>query len=548
MINRHRLPRSAVTALAATSSVLGDLRPVRLSRHLLQLRMLAERAPAERTAAVLDQGLAVLTGLQAALPERVAEVIGAPDAGAWSAWCLRRLSGGVTDEVPLAVDLAHAGALATSVAVSAGVDLEAPVPIRAGRVYLPQLGRLRVAADPVWTVGRLTRSGDRISVTWPGGRAERDALTGPGWEPIRRVRFGADGPAELQLDDVSPYRRLYGYRPGDRLSPAEVRRWRELVAEAALVLGERHPRWAYAVREVLSVLVPLAARGATSGLSATARDSIGAVALTMPSDGRQLALTLVHELQHNYVNLLHNIGPLFGPDDADRYYSPWRDDARPLAGVLHGATAFAGVAHFWRRERAAGGRYAELEFALAVRQLRVAVRTLTGAPAGLTAAGRALTSSIAELVADLETYPVDPAAARLAADLASEHEIGWQIRQALRPAPGAGAGQPVVQSPLRRLALRWMGTDRPTIVARGGADPAGLDLLTGAYPAAAVRYARRLLADPGDPDTVTALLICAAHTTPYRGHPADLMAALRDADPAGRAAILAPWISSDPDG
>jgi HEXXH motif-containing protein len=546
MIDRHRLPRAAVTALAATSPLLGDLRSVRLSRHLLQLRMLAQRAPAERTAA-LDEGLAVLAELQAARPEAVADVMGSPDAGAWSAWCLRRLSGGVTDKVPLAVDVAHIGALATSAAVSAGVDVETPVPIRAGRVHLPQLGRLSVAADPVWTVGTLTRSGERISITWPGGRADRDVLAGPHWEPIRRVGFGADNPVDLQLDDVSPYRRLYGYRPGERLSPAEVRRWRELVTEAATVLEERHPEWAYAVREILSVVVPLAARGPTSGLSATARDSIGAIALTMPSDGRQLALTLVHEVQHNYVNLLQNVGPLLQPDGADRYYSPWRDDARPLAGVLHGSAAFAGVADFWRRERRGGGRYAELEFALAVRQLRMAVNTLSGSSAVLTPAGRALTSSIGDLVADCETDPVDPAAARLAADLADDHEIAWQIRQAVRSAPGKDPGQPVVQSPLRRLVLRWMSSDWPRILARGREDPAGLDVLSGAYPAAAERYARRLMDDPDDPGTVAALLTCAAHTTPYPGHPADLLAALRDADAAGRAAILAPWIAADRD-
>jgi HEXXH motif-containing protein len=545
VIARHRLPRSAFTALAATSPVLDDLRPVRLSRHLLQLRMLIEQAPAERAAAAFDDSLAALTALQAVAPAAVADLLGSPEAGAWSAWCLRRLSGGVIDDdVPLVLDLAHLGALAMTVAVAAGVDLEVPVPIRAGAVHLPTTGRLRVAGRELWTVGRMRRSGERILITWPGGRVERESLAGVGWEPIRRARFGADDPVDVLLDDVSPYRRLYGYRAADRLSPAAVDRWRHLLGEAARVLHERHPEWAVAVRRVLTVLVPLAERGATSGLSASARDCVGAVALTLPADGRQFALTLVHELQHNYVNLLHDIGPLFRSDDTDLHYSPWRDDARPLAGVLHGATAFAGVAHFWRREQANGGRLPQLEFALAVRQLRMAVRTLTAPSAGLTEAGQALAGSIVDLVDGFETDRVDATAARVATDLVREHEIAWRIRQAVAPAAD-GSDQPVVESRLRQLALRWMSAGAAEVVAQPGDDPADLAVLAGDYPAAAHRYASRLVADHSDLGAVATLLTSAARTTPYRGRPEDLVAALRDADATGRAAILAPWIAGD---
>ena len=39
------------------------------------------------------------------------------------------------------------------------------------------------------------------------------------------------------------------------------------------------------------------------------------------------ALSALKLAQHNYVNLLHDIGPLFLPDDTDLHYSPWRDGA-----------------------------------------------------------------------------------------------------------------------------------------------------------------------------------------------------------------------------
>ncbi|GLY99022.1 HEXXH motif-containing putative peptide modification protein [Actinoplanes sp. NBRC 103695] len=543
MIGLHRLSRSSVTALAATSPVLDELGPVRLSRHLVQLRLLADEAPAVDRAAGFTECLAVLEELQSGVPDQVANVLGAPETGAWSAWCLRRLLGGVSDDTAFELDLGHLGALGVAVAAAAGVDLEVPIPIRGGWVHLPALGRLRVADPDLWTMGRLRRAGDRIAVTWPGGRADRDGLGGAGWQPIRRIRFGADEPAEFLLDDVSPYRRLYGYRPADRLHAYEVALWQGLVEDAAQVLRERHPEWMPAVRRVLTVLVPLAARGADDGLSVTARDSIGAVALTVPSDGRQLASTLVHELQHNYVNLLHDIDPLFEPGDAGRHYSPWRDDARPLAGVAHGSTAFAGVARFWQRERAVGDRLSELEFALAVRQLRAAVGTLTASAEFLTSVGRALAASIGDLVEAMETDPVDATVGRLAADLAREHEFAWRIREATRSS--AGSDQPVVHTRLRRLALRWMNAGVETIVPRPDDDPADLALLSGAYPAAARGYARRLAADPGDWGALATLLTSLDRTKPYAGDLGDLVAALRGADAFDRAAILAPVIAGN---
>jgi len=72
MTERHRLPRSALTGLACTSSVLDDLHPVRLSRHLLQLRMLARQAPGGASATAFGECLAALTAVQATAPAATA--------------------------------------------------------------------------------------------------------------------------------------------------------------------------------------------------------------------------------------------------------------------------------------------------------------------------------------------------------------------------------------------------------------------------------------------------------------------------------------------
>jgi hypothetical protein len=171
------------------------------------------------------------------------------------------------------------------------------------------------------------------------------------------------------------------------------------------------------------------------------------------------------------------------------------------------------------------------------------VGTLTGAAGGLTPAGRALTASIGELVDTFETRSVDATVGRLAADLAREHEFAWRIRNGSRSA--GGSDQPVVHTRLRRLVLRWMSAGGGEIVSRPGDDPADIALLSGAYPDAARRYARQLLADPADLGRLATLLTCADHMVAYTGRPEDLAAALRDADAPARAAILAPWTAGD---
>ena len=61
-----------------------------------------------------------------------------------------------------------------------------------------------------------------------------------------------------------------------------------------------------------------------------------------------LADHFVHELQHNKLSFVEELGALF--DDArpaGRCYSPWRDDHRSPYGVFHGVYVFLGVHEYW---------------------------------------------------------------------------------------------------------------------------------------------------------------------------------------------------------
>lgn len=59
---------------------------------------------------------------------------------------------------------------------------------------------------------------------------------------------------------------------------------------------------------------------------------------------------MAHELQQLKRSALLDVAALTEPDDR-RCYAPWRDDPRPVSGLLQGAYAFLGVSSFRRTRR-----------------------------------------------------------------------------------------------------------------------------------------------------------------------------------------------------
>jgi hypothetical protein len=62
---------------------------------------------------------------------------------------------------------------------------------------------------------------------------------------------------------------------------------------------------------------------------------------------------LLHEYSHIKLHLLSDCDPLLDPEHhgdgwtKTYYYSPWREDPRPIKGILHGFFVFVEVAAFW---------------------------------------------------------------------------------------------------------------------------------------------------------------------------------------------------------
>lgn len=77
------------------------------------------------------------------------------------------------------------------------------------------------------------------------------------------------------------------------------------------------------------------------------------ISIPQPSEHEitsRLTEAIVHEVLHLQLSLVERICPLIR-NDAEREfaYSPWRDEYRPLGGLIHGLFVFRGLEVLWKR-------------------------------------------------------------------------------------------------------------------------------------------------------------------------------------------------------
>jgi len=61
----------------------------------------------------------------------------------------------------------------------------------------------------------------------------------------------------------------------------------------------------------------------------------------------RVAESILHEAMHLKLTLIENIVPLVQPNTTSLHYSPWRDEERPVRGVLHGLFVFRAIYEFY---------------------------------------------------------------------------------------------------------------------------------------------------------------------------------------------------------
>ncbi|WP_409059467.1 HEXXH motif domain-containing protein [Streptomyces sp. SYP-A7185] len=454
----HRLSAPGALALArgeGDGAAVAELLAAERSRRLLLLRALADGLaaggppqPAGTDALSHQDAWSLLGRAQRTSAQAFEDILMSPHTGMWLSIALRGLRGAATyEEAPLWVVVGHLSALAAAAATRAGLDFSLTVPIRHGGVPLPTLGcAVFEDAPQPWGTARVETRGGRLRIT--GGRETVTAgpdwsLDAPGWHAVRRVRLAGTGPGKLlDLDEIDPYRTLPYPSPPRFLSAAEARTWQDLLVEAWAILRRDEPESADAMRVGLLSLAPTPARERYRPHSVTAGDAFGGVMASRPDDVAQLAATLVHEFQHTKLGGLIHLGPLSEP--ADRrgtgeplFYAPWRDDPRPLSGLLQGIYAFAGVARFWSVHRhAADAAYAPMahfEFALWRTQVSSTVR-LVHRHENLTPLGHRLLGALHGRCARWMAEPVPPAALAMADEAAADHRARWRAHHLMPPA------------------------------------------------------------------------------------------------------------------
>jgi uncharacterized protein len=345
----------------------------------------------------LQAAWTVLTDIDRLRPETLDAVLAHPYVRVWAVRCLEQLKH-VTDARGLAADLGHLGAIATAAAIRAGAAADLTLPIIDAAVHLPTIGRLAVSAaaptgaepDAASVVG----DGDNMTIAVAESRwllSHSELLAGAPqvltaaadhrsaeWQPVRRLEAER---VFVALEDTDPYRDCHQWRAALRLTDSEFDLWQRHFQAAWRQIEREYPDYAAAIAAGLTVLTPLAAAGQDRDISATARHAFGAVAAALPADPATLALLLMHEFQHVKLGAVLDLYDLYDPTDDRLFHAPWRDDLRPLEGLLQGTYAHLAVTDFWRvRQQMTSGPTAEAagqRFAYWHAHTRAAIETLS---------------------------------------------------------------------------------------------------------------------------------------------------------------------------
>ncbi|MFG1716041.1 HEXXH motif domain-containing protein [Micromonospora sp. NPDC049203] len=523
---RHRLGRHHFGALAAGAGDAGTVDELLTAEHswrLLQLRAVldavAETPEAAGPLPPVADAWALLVAAQRHAPAVVDRLLAHPHVGTWAGYVLRRLRGStVTAEGPLWVDLGYLHALAAAAGVRAGLpSFTLRVPVRDGFAALPTLGGAVLPAGQRWAVAEVAAADGEATVALDGHRVAFDSAGGgtDGWFALPTVRAEAGGQElTVGLDFLDPYRNLRSPTPPDLDTVAAIDRWRTLLTQAWELLVRVCPERAAPIARGLFSVVPQRPAERFRTMSASAGDAFGSMLISEPEDAPELAVTLVHEFQHIKLGGLLHLTPLLIAEPRHRLYAPWRDDPRPLGGLLQGVYAFVGITEFWRAYRpVAGGAartVAHFEFARWRRQVTATLAELRTRPE-LTDVGRRLLAGLADTAATWWSEPV-PGEVLAAADAAvDDHRAQWRLHhrrpdpavaQAFAAAREAGDARPDGDYPeppveadagarrldTRAVLLLWRLTD-PEGFARLRKDPSSVGEQVSGASAADLAYA-----------------------------------------------------------
>jgi HEXXH motif-containing protein len=432
-----------------SQSTVAFLRDGQLAKRLITLRtLIAELHEHHRPDAEISGLLSAfqsLTEIQRTAPEDVERLLLYPNTGSWLTHCMVRIRSPDQADTPLWPDLGYLGWLAAAGLIAAGGAGTMSVVVRNGAVLLPRLGLARLGkadehghCELRWDgLGALEFTYDSATLRIPSHQCDDH----PEWLPLRQLHSGHGRPKDVFLDDIDPFRDLsdpyiaqHIGSPPPRLSAAEAGQWQDNFNQAWAILNRDFAQYVPPMVIGLSQVVPLTATPLVMGASSTSFQTFGCVNMSAPVGPQQLALTLIHEFQHAKLAALNDQVQLHEPDPTRRFYAPWRDDPRPLSGLLQGIYAHVGVSDFWRIHRDRSDRdslQAHVEFARWRTQVEQAIAEVNRSGL-LTPEGVTFIDALAGTLRPWLAEPVPAAADQLARESAIAHRVVWCVRN-LRP-------------------------------------------------------------------------------------------------------------------
>ncbi len=278
--------------------------------------------------------------------------------------------------------------LAVQSALVAPVRIEAPprrVVSLAGRLVLdlPERCALEISSE-------------RLVIEHADGR---DVVTpdAPEGRFVRRPFHAVERGILLALEDNNPLAMFEAHpnKSGNRidLGGRSVAEWCDALRDALARIGRYLPDLRAEIDLFVQQLVPVGF-DEEAHLSASYREAIGTIYLSLHPQPMTMTEAIVHEFSHNKINALFEIDDVLHDAYAPVYKSPVRPDPRPLHGVLLAVHAFVPVARLYEAMREAGDPLAgrpgfDARFAAIVAGNREGLDVLR-AHARPTPAGRAL--------------------------------------------------------------------------------------------------------------------------------------------------------------
>jgi uncharacterized protein len=301
--------------------------------------LLAAVADAATGQGDIPVGWRLLSDLDRVAPDAVRSVLAHPYVRPWAVRCLDKTAGAAPTE------LAYLCSLAAAAAVGAGAQADFPVPVHRGRVHLPTVGTVEVpdakgtAVVAVSGESFTVRAGDDVIHVGPG-----DSPPAAGWRPATWLTI--DG-VRVLLEDHDPNRDCHQWTPSDPLDDDARRAWAESLAAAWQLIQDEAPAYLPGLRAGLKAVVPLQADPTGQLRASTARHAFGAIGAA-PASPEALAVMLVHEFQHGKLGAILDLYDLFDDGYRSMLRVGWREDPRPIEGVIQGTYAHLAVADIWR--------------------------------------------------------------------------------------------------------------------------------------------------------------------------------------------------------